>query len=489
MTIKAQADDIEIDEVHSLNRARMEELEINDILYIFINEIRQDILYYENCVHAQPLMSRENFLGNEDTEKENNTDSNSDFKLHLQDSSINNTGGPQVTKYFKMYFFLSQLTIPFQAICKCLGDILKCYSYGAINIHDFLTFLGDYSHANYDKEATNNDNTNSDIKQLFYQYFCTTGVNTISAKYKLNSKTNMISLFELIQNDDCLNNFGGRVLREHSIDTLFLDSRGDVEAYAKLRIPNNYQRSTFEELQGLPRPKAVLVNANLGALCNVDIDEKTLKVLLDNFCNFESLQLQIYTLNYLEVKGLYRLHIELCLHILRHAQKKEGVSMKNQSFGIKNRYLLEKIVQKSFIYIDSIQNKFNNDYMVEEINHYRNLELHAQEKTFYSESKEYILELTQFKYLTESEENFQIDANLLEEVLNEGKIVSVDKFKYLKEEDQIVFQQRVEDLCRYLKILDGENSRIEVNNSLELYILADKVSNRMKNSKMYRGGN
>lgn len=106
-TLKPNSSDI------LLNGKRIENLEVNEILCIYLNKIRQKLINYENSMFAKPLLPGTIFT------KDFEESSNSDEVGHLAGMEINPnsstifSGHPHVARFYKMYFFMNQLNIPF----------------------------------------------------------------------------------------------------------------------------------------------------------------------------------------------------------------------------------------------------------------------------------------------------------------------------------------------------------------------------------------
>lgn len=235
-----------------------EMLEINDLLNLYLVDMKYKNFEIELSHHTNPLY-----------------DSNTYFnKETLESITYNNS-----LAKFKMYYVLKELKIPTCQFIKAFRLLVKSYSNECISSQIFIEFM--------DEQLSDDKMTSYELQDWFMYNFEKTGINKISYEIVQKDKRLKIKHFKLIQSDMCMQNKSNPVLRKHTTDILLLNADLEPAYHFDIAIDDK-REEMIKELVNKNMPKAVILNASENGYYYGSFSETDVTVLLDKLDRLKS---------------------------------------------------------------------------------------------------------------------------------------------------------------------------------------------------------
>lgn len=238
-----------------------EMLEINDLLNLYLVDMKYKNFEIELSQHTTPLY-----------------DSNVYFNKEQLDGIVYNNSLAK----FKMYYVLKELKIPTGQFIKAFRLLVKSYSYESISSQIFIEFM--------DEQLADDRMTSYELQDWFMYNFEKSGINKINYEMIQKEKRQKIKQFKLIQSDMCVQNKSNPVLRRHTTDILLLNADLEPAYHFDIAIDDR-KEELIKELVNKNMPKAVILNASENGYYYGSFNESDVTVLLEKL---DKLKNQVY---------------------------------------------------------------------------------------------------------------------------------------------------------------------------------------------------
>lgn len=266
-------------------------MEINELLLVYINLMREEIIEFDSSMQAQPLRHQ-----------------------HNQEEDSLKREVPDNIKELKFYFLLNQLEIPYKDIFKSLGDLMKAYLYESINLDDFLSFITENLQIEEESHSLNSevrseimDNDEKTVlRGKFLNSIFESGLNTISIEISKSKKSSKIEFFKLIQKDHCHLNTNDPVLRNQKFTIKLFNSVAEVTNIEEIQMKTGYEVKQVNEFYQKKIPKAVIMNSDFRRLIIEELDCKTLAFFTEYFSYIKDINDKLLFIHYLNRHSLYQ---------------------------------------------------------------------------------------------------------------------------------------------------------------------------------------
>jgi len=231
----------------------METLEINQLLNMYLIELKYKLFEIEMSQYISPLY---------------------DSSVYQNKESLDAITYHNSLAKFKMFYVLKELAIKTNQFIKAFKTLIKTYSYEAITCQIFFDFL-----------CENLSNQNLDEHELhdwFRDNFEKAGINKIFCEViPMKKRPKKIESFTIYQQDICLLNRINPLCRRHTTDVLILNSDMQTTYHFDVLLMSTSE-NPFLELKSKSIPTVTILNASENGyfISSFTLDEQ--QTLLNN---------------------------------------------------------------------------------------------------------------------------------------------------------------------------------------------------------------